>query len=142
LEQSHRPDILYHYTTQEGLLGILKEGVIRASSIQHLNDSSEFTYAVKIGLDALERVTELPALIKEHLTTYLKGLPIRMGRVRHFVLYGRRSVRSVACLRKGQRLLHWIRFFGIGEARCWSRVRLASLRIQSARAIRHRGDDG
>jgi hypothetical protein len=71
LEQSHRPDILYHYTTQEGLLGILREGVIRASSIQHLNDSSEFTYAISVALRALSAESELPTVVNEHLTSYL-----------------------------------------------------------------------
>jgi hypothetical protein len=38
--------ILYHYTTQEGLLGILKEQKLRVSSILHLNDAAEFNYTV------------------------------------------------------------------------------------------------
>jgi hypothetical protein len=42
-------EILYHYTTQSGYLGILKDGAIRASSILHLNDSSEFSYATELA---------------------------------------------------------------------------------------------
>ncbi len=73
MSDPYRPDILYHYTTQEGLLGILEKKVIYASSIQHLNDSSEFNYAVKVALRALSAVTELPTVVNEHLTTYLNG---------------------------------------------------------------------
>lgn len=49
---------LYHYTTQEGFLGIVKDGAIRASSIQHLNDASEFHYASNILLTVLNETTQ------------------------------------------------------------------------------------
>ncbi len=39
------PSILYHYTSQDGLLGIIESKAIWASSIAHLNDASEFMYA-------------------------------------------------------------------------------------------------
>jgi hypothetical protein len=62
--------LLYHYTTQEGLLGILQEGVIRASGIQHLNDASEFHYAVNIALSVLNSIS-MPAEVNERLTSIL-----------------------------------------------------------------------
>ena len=37
-------DVLYHYTTSEGLLGILRDDKLWATDIFHLNDSSEFEY--------------------------------------------------------------------------------------------------
>lgn len=40
--------ILYHYTTVEGLLGILKSNVIWATSYQFLNDSSEIVYGRRL----------------------------------------------------------------------------------------------
>lgn len=49
--------ILYHYTTQEGLLGIVKDGAIRATSIQHLNDASEFHYASSVALQVVNELT-------------------------------------------------------------------------------------
>jgi hypothetical protein len=49
-------DILYHYTTQKGFLGILENREIWASSIQHLNDASEFTYAVDIALKYVREI--------------------------------------------------------------------------------------
>jgi hypothetical protein len=36
------PELLYHYTTLDGLLGILKDEVLWAAGIPYLNDTSEF----------------------------------------------------------------------------------------------------
>jgi Protein of unknown function (DUF2971) len=47
---AERPDILYHYTTQEGFLGIIQSRTLWASSIRQLNDASEFNYAVDLAL--------------------------------------------------------------------------------------------
>jgi Protein of unknown function (DUF2971) len=44
-----RPNLLYHYTTQEGFLGIIKSKSLWASSIRHLNDASEFNYPLDIA---------------------------------------------------------------------------------------------
>lgn len=46
--------IFYHYTSQQGLIGILKNREIWATHIQYLNDSSEFQYAVKLAKDMLK----------------------------------------------------------------------------------------
>jgi hypothetical protein len=35
---------LYHYTSQKGLLGILKDGKLRMTNILYLNDSSEYSH--------------------------------------------------------------------------------------------------
>jgi hypothetical protein len=43
------PELLYHYTTLDGLLGILKDEVLWATGLRYLNDTSEF----KAGTDAL-----------------------------------------------------------------------------------------
>jgi DUF2971 family protein len=40
------PPRLYHYTSQEGLLGILFSKTLWATRIQYLNDSTEFAYAL------------------------------------------------------------------------------------------------
>ncbi len=39
---------LYHYTSQEGLMGILRDGWIWATHILHLNDYSEYVHALEI----------------------------------------------------------------------------------------------
>jgi Protein of unknown function (DUF2971) len=46
---------LYHYTTQAGLLGILRTKSLWVSSIRHLNDSAELTYAMKLMKKQLAR---------------------------------------------------------------------------------------
>ena len=53
-------EILYHYTTQQGFLGILKDREIWASSILHLNDASEFRYGVDIALRAARTMRMTP----------------------------------------------------------------------------------
>jgi len=40
--ESSPPSTLYHYTSLQGLLGILDTGTIRATAIRYLNDSKEF----------------------------------------------------------------------------------------------------
>ena len=43
------PDILYHYTSAAGLIGILETGKIWATSIRHLSDASEFIYTLSLA---------------------------------------------------------------------------------------------
>jgi hypothetical protein len=47
------PPLLYHYTTQSGLLGILKSKKIWATHTQYLNDQLEFQHAVSIAKQEL-----------------------------------------------------------------------------------------
>ncbi len=53
------PDILYHYTTPSGALGIIDSGEVHASMIHYMNDSQEFKYALALVPKILE---ELPGL--------------------------------------------------------------------------------
>jgi len=54
LVRRRAPDVLYHYTTQEGVIGILSERAVRATRIAYLNDAREYTFA----LDATAKVLE------------------------------------------------------------------------------------
>lgn len=47
-------ETLYHYTSAQGLLGILKDRRIWASKIQYLNDSQELRLALEIAREILE----------------------------------------------------------------------------------------
>lgn len=49
------PTLLYHYTTQEGLLGIFKERKIWSSHLHYLNDTSEGQIFTKLVLDRLNQ---------------------------------------------------------------------------------------
>lgn len=48
------PEILYHYTTQTGLLGIIKDEEIWATHTQYLNDQREYLYAVEMVKDEID----------------------------------------------------------------------------------------
>ncbi len=48
------PSILYHYTTQKGLLGIIQSKTIWATDILYLNDTMELKYAVDLTLDMIK----------------------------------------------------------------------------------------
>ena len=50
---NERPSILYHYTTPEGVIGILSSNRLWATDIRYLNDSSELLYAYEITLQEL-----------------------------------------------------------------------------------------
>lgn len=55
------PKTIYHYTTQEGLLGILKEEELWATKVQYLNDASELTEPLKIASEILnEKLSHIP----------------------------------------------------------------------------------
>jgi len=42
------PDVLYHYTTQAGLLGIIRKKEIWATHTQYLNDRREYLHAIEL----------------------------------------------------------------------------------------------
>jgi len=46
--------LLHHYTTSAGLIGIFESRKIWASSIKHLNDSEEYSHAIKLLTAELE----------------------------------------------------------------------------------------
>jgi hypothetical protein len=79
---------LYHYTSQDGLLGVVKSKTIWASKIQYLSDSQEFALALDLARRALERrqsaglsssetalVTEMTDDIKR-MTDDIKGMTV------------------------------------------------------------------
>ena len=80
---------LYHYTSQSGLIGIVKNKSIWATHLYHLNDSSEFVYAfdlmnhkiLKLREEVVNTVSVQYSLyrdMEQALQTYRK-LPRRMG---------------------------------------------------------------
>jgi Protein of unknown function (DUF2971) len=62
------PKRIYHYTTQAGLIGILRSKSLWATSIEFLNDSKEFHYTLDLFKQALDsriktanKISRLPA---------------------------------------------------------------------------------
>ncbi|MCL5279309.1 MAG: DUF2971 domain-containing protein [Planctomycetes bacterium] len=49
-------EYLYHYTTPEGLIGIVKTHRIRATNILYLNDTEEYRHGVKLGAAYVEEL--------------------------------------------------------------------------------------
>lgn len=47
------PPVLYHYTTQTGLLGILQGNCLWATDSRYLSDSSEYSYGLERIVGAL-----------------------------------------------------------------------------------------
>ncbi|OLD27475.1 MAG: hypothetical protein AUJ04_03935 [Acidobacteria bacterium 13_1_40CM_3_55_6] len=58
LKPQNPPQILYHYTSQEGLMGIITERCIWASKIHYLNDSEEFSIALDLAGRELKKRLE------------------------------------------------------------------------------------
>lgn len=52
------PSRLYHYTSQAGLLGIVKTKTIWSTRIQYLNDSREFIHTLDLWKRAIDRAIE------------------------------------------------------------------------------------
>jgi hypothetical protein len=52
------PNVLYHYTSQAGFLGIIQTREIWASNLLFLNDSMEFNYARKILQQEIRNLQE------------------------------------------------------------------------------------
>jgi Protein of unknown function (DUF2971) len=44
-----KPDVLYHYTTRDGFLGLIHSHKLWASSVFHMNDTAEFRYALDLA---------------------------------------------------------------------------------------------
>lgn len=56
------PDVLYHYTTPSGALGIIDSSEVRASMIHYMNDSLEFKYA--LGL--VQKIIDATPDVSDH----------------------------------------------------------------------------
>lgn len=54
------PSILYHYTSQQGLLAIIDSKTIWATNIYYLSDSSEYEYAAKLIQDVIREYLITP----------------------------------------------------------------------------------
>ncbi len=59
------PEILYHYTTQTGLLGMVTSREIWASHMQYLNDVREFLHAIAVTKEELSKMALEPNLKDE-----------------------------------------------------------------------------
>ncbi len=72
--------LLYHYTTQRGLLGIAESRSLWASSVHHLNDASEFRHALQLAKTTIQN--RLRDATSAH-TTLLRELDFRLWSIRN-----------------------------------------------------------
>ncbi len=63
------PEILYHYTSQEGLLGIISSASLWATNISYMNDATEFHRPVGMLRDRLASEVERKAYEAKHFAT-------------------------------------------------------------------------
>lgn len=80
-EEPNRP--LYHYTSVDGLYGILGSQSLRASAIQYLNDSLEFKHALGVARGYLYRCEKES---KQPLTRLLQSLRDQLERIEMFTV--------------------------------------------------------
>lgn len=75
------PEILYHYTSQEGLLEIVKTKTIWASKIQYLSDSQEFALALNLARNVLRKRQSAgsSSLESELITGMISGIEGKKG---------------------------------------------------------------
>jgi hypothetical protein len=71
LQARSPPKTLYHYTTQEGLLGIVRTGELWATNVQYMNDIGEFFLAVEIAVERLRMHRFAPGLSINRLSAIL-----------------------------------------------------------------------
>lgn len=78
--ESEPPSLLCHYTNQHGLLGIISTGDIWATSVNDLNDRSEFEYAKELAesLIASRIEDKIDERKKRHLG-YLRNAVLNAG---------------------------------------------------------------
>jgi len=84
--KSARPGyrIIFHYTSQEGLLGIIRDKALWLSSIRHLSDATEFSYAVEL---ARTKLNSLLLAERSSLTTYYGALLEKLDAFQNLQLF-------------------------------------------------------
>jgi hypothetical protein len=104
-----QPD-LFHYTTIEGLRGIIESNMLHASSAYHLNDSSEIEYGCQLVVDATGKWLQvnsgkqsLGLKMLEVINATFTSEPSRIGR--YFGIY-------VVCFCENGNLLSQWRAYG------------------------------
>lgn len=106
--QGERPRYLYHYTTLDGAMGILRSQNLWASDVRFLNDSSELEYAATI-IDNVVAQT-FGAITDPALATAVSSI----GSISY--LASLRSRPFIACFCEEPDLLSQWRAYGRGQA--------------------------
>jgi|WetSurMetagenome_2_1015567.scaffolds.fasta_scaffold202366_1 hypothetical protein len=120
---SAKPEkLLYHYTDQTGLLGILESKSIWATHVRYLNDASEFTHGLSIAAQCIKA-------IRINLESNLKGFPddtsrlnarhkaedIMLEDISHFLSDLQKVPVYVACFFDDEENEHLLESQGVGD---------------------------
>lgn len=66
------PKIVYHYTTQNGLIGILKNSSLRCSHVAFMNDSREYGFARELCSEMLSSFNSRD-MSDQKITSFMRG---------------------------------------------------------------------
>lgn len=100
---NNKKKLFYHYTTQKGLLGIIKKKELWCTSIKYLNDSKEFNYTY----DLFDKILEKQIQEKEDLVEKKFLECIRNDFFKTRVLDASRVYVCSFCQDKGDTLSQW-----------------------------------
>ena len=100
------PDVLYHYTTADGLLGIMRSESLWATSARYMNDASEIAYGRELVSAAIrEACCDLTGIAREWLSSFV-GVVERTHD---------RNETYIACFCEADDLLSQWRAYGAGR---------------------------
>jgi hypothetical protein len=103
------PGTLYHYTSAEGLLGIVKKGELQAGNYNYLNDSSELIYGQDLASDVMRK--KLESETNAHAKSFLEQLRDRLRKTTDALDF------YLTCFCKTRDLLSQWRGYGAGQGR-------------------------
>jgi hypothetical protein len=106
LQRDSPPSILYHYTDQSGLLGILQSGTLWATKVQYMNDATEFGISVTLGKGLLAK--RLENLQNGNEREALKGVISRLDAIVYV------NICTVSFCRDHDLLSQWRSYSGSG----------------------------
>jgi len=109
MSKDNIPQTIYHYTTQEGLLGILNEKALWATKIHYLNDASELTEPLRIATGALNQY--LSVLQKDD-----KKRDIILGLVDEIRVSEGQNIHVASFCTEGDLLSQWRAYGSFGSA--------------------------
>ncbi len=94
------PDIIYHCTTANGLLGIIGEKTIWATNILYLNDSKEFRYSLEITQEKIKNKIQ-DFRNNENILNLLDSMGRQLGALESVNIY------VVSFSKNGNQLSQW-----------------------------------
>jgi hypothetical protein len=120
--QNPPPDCLYHYTSQDGLLGIVKSSTLWATNIIHMNDATEFHRPLNMLRERVGQELERREYEAKHFSTRnaaraagAEGLVRRLKLLRGKLNKVRDTAICVACFcEDGDLLSQWRGYSGRG----------------------------